>query len=193
METVDFWAGEFGTAYTSRNRPKWQDRVPFWRQVVESTEAASFLDVGTNAGWNLLALRSLSPEHVMSGVDVNKDALTQAANEGLDVVEGRADQVVELFGPDCADMVITSGVLIHIAPEDLTAAMTAIKNASRRWVVAVEYEADTAQEIEYRGHKGRLWKRPYGKLYEALGLSLVEYGVAPGFDQCHYWILEVNK
>lgn len=188
--TVDFWKGAFGDEYGRRNRPKWQDRVPFWRQVVENTEATSFLDVGTNAGWNLLALRSLSGEYVMSGVDVNKDALTQAANEGLDVLEGRADQVAELFGTECADMVITSGVLIHIAPDDLTAAMTAIKNASKRWVVAIEYEADTEQEVDYRGHSGKLWKRPYGKLYEALGLSLVEFGVAQGFDQCHYWLLE---
>jgi hypothetical protein len=126
----------------------------------------------------------------MSGLDVNAQALAEALAAGLDVSEGRADQAVELFCRSAAELVVTSGVLIHIAPEDLTAAMQSIIDASSKYVLAVEYEADTAQEVEYRGYAGRLWKRPYGKLYEALGLSLVEFGPAAGFDQCTYWLLE---
>jgi hypothetical protein len=43
--------------------------------------------------------------------------------------------------------------------------------------------------IEYRGEKDRLWKRPYGKLYEAMGLTLVKAGPAEGFDRCDFWLL----
>ena len=53
-----------------------------------------------------------------------------------------------------------------------------------------EYAAETETEVEYRGHKGKLWKRPYGALYEALGLTLRDHGPAEGFDACEFWLLE---
>lgn len=189
-ETVEFWKGDFGKEYTTRNRPKWQDRVSFMTHILEQTGATSFLDVGTNAGWNLHALRSINAEYLMSGLDVNRGALEEATAAGFDVVEGRADQAAEMFGAGAAELVMTSGVLIHIAPADLPAAMQAIVDASSKYVLAVEYDAQEEAEVAYRGHVGRLWRRPFGKLYEAMGLSLIETGEAPGYDQCTYFLLE---
>jgi len=190
MNTVEFWRGDFGKDYLQRNQPDYRARVPFWTHILEQTGASSFLDVGCNAGWNLEALRHISEEYVMSGIDVNREALDRAQTKGFDVHEGRADEIVTRFGPGAAEMVITSGVLIHIAPEDLTATMQAIVDVSSHWVVAVEYESDPAREILYRGHTGKCWARPYGRLYEALGLSIVEYGEAQGFDKCQFVLLE---
>lgn len=189
-ETAQFWAGDFGKEYTDRNRVRWQDRIAFWRRIIESTQAQSVLDVGTNAGWNMLAIRDVDPEIIMSGVDVNQNAIAEAQGQGFDVLEGRADQIGELFGPNVCDLAVTSGVLIHIAPKDLQASMQAIVDASNRWVLAIEYESPQEKEITYRGNAGRLWSRPFGKLYEQMGLSLVEHGPAEGFDQCNFWLLE---
>lgn len=190
MQTVEFWRGYFGNEYGRRNKPDWRERVPLLTNILERTGATSFLDVGTNAGFNLHALRSISEEYIMSGIDVNRQALDLAQAAGFDVEEGRADQVVEVFGEGAAEMVITSGVLIHIAPEDLAAAMTAIRDASSHYVLAIEYDSDREREINYRGNAGKLWARPFGKLYEALGMSLVETGVAQGYDSCNYWLME---
>lgn len=189
-ETAEFWAGEFGDAYVQRNRVDWQERVPFWKRITDAIHAESFLDVGTNAGWNMLALRSIDPEFLMSGVDLNENAVNEAQMQGLDVVRAGATELQSLFGYGVADLVITSGVLIHVPPEELKQTMQAIVDCSAQYVIAIEYEADTEQEVEYRGHKGKLWKRPFGKLYEELGVSLVEYGVAEGFRDCHYWLME---
>jgi pseudaminic acid biosynthesis-associated methylase len=188
-ETVDFWRGDFGRDYTKRNRVRWADRVPLLSHVVELTGATSFLDVGCNAGWNMQALRSINPELMMSGLDVNLDALKEAQAEGFDVSEGRADQAEEIFGHGAADLVVTSGVLIHIAPDDLVKSMKSIKDASKQWVLAIEYYAQEETEINYRGNAGRLWSRPYARFYEALGLSLVETGDASGYDSCQYWLM----
>jgi pseudaminic acid biosynthesis-associated methylase len=191
MSTTAFWAGEFGSAYTKRNnRVPWSDRVPFWRRIVELTKAQSFLDVGCNIGWNLLALQQMGSQLMLSGVDINDDALQHAQNHGFDAHLCPADQVVEKFGAGACDMAITSGVLIHVAPEDLKRTMRAIVDVSSRWVVAVEYDAINETEVEYRGHKGKLWRRPYGELYMEMGLELVETGEAQGFDQCQYWLME---
>lgn len=190
-ETTDFWRGQFGNEYNKRNgMVPWSDRVPFWRHIVTKTGAKSFLDVGCNAGWNLLALQQMGADLLMSGVDINEDAVQLAQSNGFDAAVCPADGVVEKFNADACDMVITSGVLIHIAPEDLQRTMEALVAVTRRWVVAVEYDAPTVTEVEYRGHKGKLWKRPYGELYQAHGLKLVDSGPADGFDDCTYWLLE---
>lgn len=192
LNTVDFWRGDFGNAYIARQNVKWQDRAPLLKHIIEQTGATTFIDVGTNVGHNLLALRSLSNEFAMSGIDVNEEAVAIAGTQGFDVHYGTADQVAEMFGDGVADMVITSGVLIHIAPEDLKAAMQAIVDASSQYVLAIEYESPQERAIEYRGHDSKLWARPFGKLYQDLGMSLVETGVATGYDQCTYWLLEKN-
>jgi len=189
-DTIEFWKGDFGAEYTERNQPNWRERVPLLTHILEQTGATTFLDVGTNMGWNLHALRQINPDYIMSGIDVNQKALEAAQAAGFDVQVGSADQATELYGDGAAELVITSGVLIHIAPEDLKKAMTSIRDASSKYVLAIEYEADQEQEIDYRGNKGKLWKRPFGKLYEELGLSLVETGTARGYDQCQYWLME---
>jgi pseudaminic acid biosynthesis-associated methylase len=186
---VDFWSGKEGSAYTNRNRVDWAKRVPFWQHIIDVTNAGSFLEVGTNAGWNLRAIKSLRKDAVMSGVDLNQDALSEIQGS-FDVEIMPGHKVAEFFGADACELAFTSGVLIHVPPEDLTATMTAIRDVSSQYVLAVEYDSPDAQEIEYRGRQGLLWKRPYGKLYQSLGLTLVESGVAEGFDQCHYWLLE---
>lgn len=195
---ADFWSGEDGREYTARNRVDWQLRLPFWQHIVETTNAGSFLEVGCNAGWNLHALRKLRPEAMMSGIDYNEDALREASAEGFDVWVGGASEIpmlvdhneAPLFQAGCCELAFTSGVLIHVPPEELTATMCAIRDVSSQYVLAVEYEHEIAKEIEYRGRQGLLWKRPYGRLYQDLGLSLIETGVAEGFDQCTYWLLE---
>jgi pseudaminic acid biosynthesis-associated methylase len=187
-DTTDFWKGDFGDAYTKRNRVDWRARIPFWSEIIDKTGARSVYEVGCNAGWNLSAIKIASNNRFIrvSGEDVNRDALDQADSAGLVVT--LADQ--EAIRQPPYELVFTAGVLIHIAPQDLQAFMQRIVDASCDYVLAVEYEDDTETEVEYRGHSGKLWKRPYGKLYQEMGLTLVEEG-DPGtaFDRCKYWLL----
>jgi pseudaminic acid biosynthesis-associated methylase len=189
--TLDFWAGAFGDEYTERNgRVPWSDRVPLWRRVLERTGAKSVLDVGCNAGWNLMALRAIDANIAMTGVDINEQALALAQGDGLDAEHCAAWDVTEKYGENACDLVVTSGVLIHVSPADMARTMKAIRNTTNRWVLAIEYDAPQETEVTYRGHAGKLWKRPYGELYKAMGLALVEFGPAEGFDDCTYWLLE---
>lgn len=185
-----FWAGDFGDDYTERNQVDWSLRVPLLQRMIDQTGAATFLDVGCNAGWNLLALRKISPDFMMSGIDVNHRALLQAASEGFDVVNCAAKDLPTMDDLQGADMVITSGVLIHVPPVELPDVMRAIVEATGRWVLCIEYDAPTEQMVEYRGHQHRLWRRPFGELYERLGMSVIETGVAEGYVDCKYWLLE---
>ena len=183
-EQQQFWAGEFGSEYTKRNQVDWTSRVSFWSDIVQRTHARSVHEVGCNAGWNLSAIQHVGPNIALSGNDVNPRAIRQAQSAGL-TVYGNVDAIVQ------AELVFTAGVLIHVAPADLEPLMRRIVDASYRYVLAVEYESDREEEIDYRGHAGKLWRRPFGKLYQDMGLKLVDrQRDVYGFDQCTAWLLE---
>jgi pseudaminic acid biosynthesis-associated methylase len=188
-EQEQFWIGEFGSAYVGRNKVEWALRVPFWEDILLWTGARSVLEVGCNIGSNLKAARSVDRQIDLVGVDVNPDALMEATLSGLNVHEMSGASVGHRW-PDEFDLVATVGVLIHVAPEHLSDMMDSIVMASKRYVLAVEYAAETEEHIEYRGHTGKLWRRPFGDLYQAKGLKLIETGDAGnGFDRCVYWLL----
>lgn len=193
-ETTEFWSGDFGTAYTARNRVDWRARIPFWDRLVAKYGFRSVYEVGTNAAWNLSAIKhSIHGYNVQCyGCDINERAarISLAAGFALDI--GTIVFLIKNDPESLTELVFTSGVLIHVAPEELNDTMQAIIDASCDYVLAIEYEDETEVEVEYRGHAGKLWRRPYGRLYEELGLTLVETGKVgkeDGFDDCVYWLL----
>jgi len=181
MEAKDVWSGEFGNEYLKRNRVDWQARIPFWKYIIEASGARSAFEFGCNAGWNLSAIKRAFPDVGVEGYEINPVAMYQAMNAGLDVYSE--------FDCDPHELVFTAGVLIHIPPKDIKSVMQSIVDASADYVLAVEYESEAEQEIEYRGQQGLLWKRPYGQMYQDMGLELVDTGKAEGFDDCTYWLL----
>lgn len=182
----EFWAGEFGDSYTKRNRVDWRLRTLFWKHIIREIGVRSVYEIGCNCGWNLSAIKLEAPYVYVSGEDVNESALDQAYAAGLDVYP------VEAGHHATAELVFTAGVLIHIPPSELHGMMQRIIDMSCDYVLAVEYAADKEEEVEYRGHTGKLWRRPFGKLYQEMGLELVEegkVGANQGFDDCTYFLL----
>ena len=159
-----FWVGEFGDAYTQRNRNS-IERREFWRALTDAHSFESVLEVGCNAGENLVALSEFVDERMLAGIDVNERALA-LAREALPDADLRKTPARELQFPDAAfDLVFTAMVLIHQPDETLDTVMAEIVRCSRRYVLAVEYEAPEQVDVPYRGHKGVLFKRPYADLY----------------------------
>ena len=180
----DYWSGAAGDAYQMRNQVDWMARVPFWSYMLKLLEPKSVLDVGCGPGWNQLAIGFIDENLPTLGVDVNESALKQAVTAGAKVHYGRAIDLI----PNSAHLVCTSGVLIHVPPEELVDTMQSIIDASQRYVLAIEYHSQAAEHVVYRGESELLWKRPYGQLYRELGLTLVDsWWKAEGFDRCHYW------
>lgn len=185
---VAFWQGTFGTDYTARNRVQWPARIPFWRGILDRTCARSICEVGTNAAWNLTAIKYADQFVQTYGCEVNPMAHAQAVRAGFRVALQDADTYLADKDREF-DVVATCGMLIHVAPADLTRTMDAIIKASANYVLAVEYAAEQEEEVLYRGYTDKLWRRPYGQLYEKLGLQLVAQWDAEGFDRCHAWLL----
>ena len=180
------WAGEFGDEYTKRNRVKWWLRVPFWTNIVGKTMARSYLEYGCNAGWNLSAIKDLDCGFELQGHEINREARLQAHSAGLDVVP-------EWHMSRRAELVFTAGVLIHVPTKRLSEVMQQIYDLSYDYILAVEYEAEDEEMVEYQGQANLLWKRPYGQIYMNMfpDLTAIETGEAGedvGFDNCRYWL-----
>lgn len=195
QETENFWAGDFGNDYLQRNQVDWEKKVPFFRNLAQVTKMSRVLEIGCNAGWNLRAIGKADPNIELAGCDINEQAL-RLARKNLpmaDINYCRAAHIREYFSDWYPDMVMTAGVLIHIPPEEIKAVMENIAALTDTHVLAIEYDHPTEEEVLYRGHDGKLWKRPYGRMYEDLGLTIefsTQVGPELGFGEgCTAWLL----
>jgi pseudaminic acid biosynthesis-associated methylase len=198
-----FWKGAFGDSYTDRNvasDEQMRARLALWSGILNHTISAppsTILEVGANLGLNLRALRLLSSARCYA-VEPNKKAREILTRDGVvapaDVREGFASKIDLPDG--VADLVFTSGVLIHIAPDDLPASIREIHRCSKRWLACIEYFSEKPETIPYRGHNDRLFKRDFGALWLDLcpDLRIVRYGFAwkraTGLDNLTWWLFE---
>ena len=193
LETL--WGGEFGDQYVDRNSDSYAHRAPFWSEIVELTGCVDVLEVGCNVGGNLGWLADLIPPHHIHGVDINRKALAELSRRLPGVNRAWAPARELPYRDRWFDLVFTMGVLIHQPTTTLPLVMSEMVRTSRRWVLCGEYQAETTEEVEYRGHAGALFRRDYGSLFlehfpelrvQASGfLSRAE-----GWDDVTWWLLE---
>jgi pseudaminic acid biosynthesis-associated methylase len=196
MQTqLETWQGEFGRAYTDRNRTDWRTLLPAFRHMLKDIPLNRVLEIGCNRGHNLEALREvLGREAKLVGVEPNPHALDLARQTAAaDFLPGDIYNLP--FESGSFDLVFTAGVLIHIPLGDLAAALAELHRCSRRYLLAIEYAAEEETTIPYREHGDLLWKRDFLKHYQTQfpGLALVRQGfwdMADGFDRCTWWLLE---
>ncbi len=175
----EFWAGEFGDAYTDRNTGRgWiASNLALFARILTSTRGIqSVIELGANRGLNLLALRQLLPAARLSAVEINAKAVDELRRfDWLHVTHGSLQD----FKPAMAtDLVLIKGVLIHLNPDALPAVYDLLYAASAKYVCIVEYYNPSPVSIAYRGHADRLFKRDFaGELMARhRGLKLVDYG-----------------
>src|SRR3569833_2923916 len=130
---AEFWRGDFGNAYTGRNvasAEQMQARLALWSEILSHTISAppaSLLEVGANLGINLRALRQLSSARRYA-VEPNERAREILIRDGIvaasDLRGGLASSIE--FPDAAAELAFTSGVRIHIAPDDLPASLKEI-------------------------------------------------------------------
>jgi pseudaminic acid biosynthesis-associated methylase len=195
-QQLQAWEGDFGVAYTERNLVDWHVRLPAFQQMLHGLDLQRVLEVGCNRGHNLMVLADLLGQGCdVVGVEPNRYALELArqATTKAGVLHG---DIFDLpFKDSFFDMVFTAGVLIHVAPTDLPAALAELHRVSRRYLLVIEYFAHQEEAIRYRDQDGLLWKRDFLRSYldQFPHLSLVQqgyWGVDSGFDRTHWWLLE---
>ena len=190
------WRGQFGDQYHARSPGSVDANLAFFeRALAKAQHISSILELGCGVGTNLRALARLLPATELSGVEINTGAAS-AASEVADHVW--CDSVLDWSPPRQWDLVLTRGVLIHVAPDDLPAAYGVIYEASERYVLLAEYYAKTPTEVQYRGHDKALWRRDFAGEFLDLysNMRLRDYGfvydrddVAPQ-DSINWFLME---
>lgn len=176
-----FWQGEFGDAYVDRNAGATavaSSLAFFGRALARAGTLDSVLELGSNRGLNLQALRALLPHAQLQGVELNGKACTLA--RALEVAEIWEGSLFDYSVTAAFDLAFTKGVLIHLPPDLLPAAYDKLYQASKRFILVAEYYNPTPVEVSYRGHAERLFKRDFaGELLDRhADLRLLDYGFA---------------
>jgi pseudaminic acid biosynthesis-associated methylase len=193
-EQLNLWRSDFGRQYTDRNDVEKPERIATWKRLLGGIVPARVVEVGCNVGWNLEYLRRLGASELYA-VEPQAYAVARARSRAPEfgVLQGTAFDLP--FKDNFADLAFTSGVLIHIAPQDIARAMAEIYRVSKRYIVAIEYDAPTEQAITYRGTSDSLWKRDHGGIWQARypelkQLARFEVGAADGYDDCTAHLFE---
>lgn len=174
-----FWKGDFGDEYHKRNAGCLESNVDMFRfiTVCNELQLGSVIEFGAGTGQNLISLKRVFPDIETIAVEINANAV--AALRECDKINATIACSILDFPPDVtAELVMTKGLLIHIAPEDLPKAYSALHAATRDFLLVCEYYCPTPREINYRGNQGKAWARDFaGEIMDAFpDLKLVHYG-----------------
>jgi pseudaminic acid biosynthesis-associated methylase len=174
----NFWSGQFGKEYTDRNtrqRDELNQVYQSWYGVSRLTMNEKFLgslpkdirilEVGCNTGMQLACLQSMGFTSLY-GIELQDYAVEKAKayTQGINVIQGSAFDIP--FKDKFFDLVFTSGVLIHIAPENLSKVFAEMYRCSKKYLWGFEYYAEKTTAINYRGNEGFLWKANYAQLMQ---------------------------
>lgn len=192
-----FWEGNFGTEYTKRNEMLPEQRQPFFAAVLQKTYGVKTIcELGANRGHNLQAIAHLSKNLDLTGVEVNEAALLELKN--VFKVQAVCSSIQEFDPQQKFDLVFTSGVLIHINPDDLPLVYDKIYEISGRYILINEYFNPVPVELNYRGYSGKLFKRDFaGEFIEQNSgkVSVIDYGflwkrINPVWDDTTWVLME---
>ena len=114
------------------------------------------------------------PGIALGGTEINAKAQAVAASKhaAVTLAAAQTSATDQRF-----DLVFTSGVLIHINPDDLPAVYHRMLGLSRRYMMVCEYYNPVPTTVTYRGQANALFKRDFaGELMARGNLSLVDYG-----------------
>ena len=183
-EQENFWSGEFGDEYISRNAGKslLASNVHFFSEVLKHTQGINekgVIEFGCNIGMNLVALRTLFPKIECAGVEINEKAAV-ILQENVPGIKVYQDSILNYQIEKKYSISLIKGVLIHINPNELSAVYEKLYDSSDKYICIAEYYNPSPVEIKYRGYEDRLFKRDFaGEFLEKFSdTKLVDYGFA---------------
>jgi pseudaminic acid biosynthesis-associated methylase len=193
---LDYWTNNAPYHERINDNEEQKGRMDMWRFILGSTKGfETVLEVGAGTGNNLLCLRELAsvvtqPDQIVA-IEPNQLARKHLNKRGFTAIDGKAQKLP--FEDGHFDVVFTSGLLIHIPPDDLLKVMSEIVRVSNKYVVCIEYFNAYPVEVEYRG--SYIWKRDFGTMYmDNFPLAPLNYGfewkTLTGLDNLTWWLFE---
>ena len=209
---LDRWTGEFGDAYSERNEitPELIDaRMNLFHELftLMGKVPDNILEIGAGNGQNMMAINgilnmyaNLRPKMLPNQVTLHAAEPNETSRDKLKtncgIVNVTRDSIFNLgYGDGDMELVFTSGVLIHIHPDDLDKAITEMYRVTNKYIFLAEYFAPASEPIRYHGEDGLLWRDDFGgKFLDKFKMRVVGYGFAwkriTKLDNLTWWLLE---
>ena len=174
------WLSHFGVEYTDRNlmtttemnlmykKQYGVSRFDMNKEFIGGLDRdIKILEVGANIGLQLMFLQQLGFQNLY-GIELSSYAieLSKEKTKNINIIQVNALDIP--FKDKCFDLVFTSGVLIHINPEELYIVMREIHRVTKTYIWGFEYYADKYTQIKYReggGTTDLLWKADFPKIF----------------------------
>ncbi len=177
-EQEKFWSGNFGNEYTERNNEiLLKSNIVFFSRILKNINVNSIFEIGCNRGLNLQALKEISNDLSLYGLEINEKAFEIINSKNI--CEECFNTSVHIFETDKQfDLVFTKGVLIHINSDKLENVYDKMYKLSKKYILIAEYYSRDFREIKYRGNDNKLFKRDFcGEMMNKYKeLKLIDYG-----------------
>ena len=174
------WKGSFGNEYTVRNRHG-EEMIAcrvgnLARCLARADYISSSLEIGSNIGYNEIALQRLYPDIKMDVVEINKYAADECAK--IKNVSVYNTSVYDFTTENRYDLTFVNGVLIYIDLDKLAKVYESLYTYSKKYILIVEYYNPTPVDVKYRGLDGQMCKRDFaGEMLDKYSdLNLLDYG-----------------
>jgi pseudaminic acid biosynthesis-associated methylase len=179
------WQENFGKLYTDRNDMALEEMEALYltnygftksdlnKRFLEGiSHTIRILEVGSNIGNQLMCLQNIGFVNLY-GIELQNYAveLSKSRTCNMNIIQGSAFDIP--FKNDFFDLVLTSGLLIHIHPSDVSNVMKEIHRCSKDYILGHEYWSSEFMEVKYREHSNLLWKGDYSQAYIELFEDLV--------------------
>lgn len=195
-----FWYDEYATEYIKRNSSFNLDLgIKAWATMLKNVEPLeTLLECGCNIGRNINFLNNLLPGTRKSIIEISPEPFEYVtSNNKFEHASNTSIMDAEL-PKNYFDLVFTTGVLIHVAPENLLDHMKRMYELSRRYILMGEIFSRVPGYIPYKGSNELLFKRDFGRYFiENFDCRIVDYGFLwghiydeAGFDDSTYWVFE---
>ena len=206
---LDKWKGQFGDEYAERNKiePELiEARTNFWMSIFQSMNYVpnSMLEIGAGNGQNMMAIGAaitlLSNERspikcFLSATEPNQEARANLLINApyVNIYPDSIYDIKQASGS--IDFVFTSGVLIHIPPDQLDKAVSEMYRVSSKYILCAEYFSPQCEEIKYQEQEGLLWRSDFGGVFlDKYKLRVINYGFCwkriTKLDNLTWWLME---
>lgn len=155
---------------SSFSREPWQNRIfPQQRWLAKQVKLIKpnrILEVGCGFGRNLnyLICHGFEPAK-LTGVDFSQRMLNQSSVP-VKLVRARAEKLP--FEDDCYDLVFTHGLLMHLPPQTIKAAVKELVRVSSQEVIMIEEVRARPKQLNFF-----TWAHNYDKIIRSLPVRII--------------------
>lgn len=195
-----YW--KLNKSYISRNK-KFDNKLGaiVWKKLLKKKKIFQVLECGSNIGRNLKQINIAYPRKKLSFIEINKKAY-EICKKNKNIFYSYNSSIENCkIKNNSFDLVFTSGVLIHVSDSSLKKIINNMTNWTKKYILVMEYFSTSRIEKKYRGKRGLLFTRDYGKEFlKNKKLKLLDCGFfyskiykKAGFDDLTFWFFELKK